>query len=367
MNYNLSNAMKAICYVVIPNWNGIDLIEECLEGLRGQTLKHSVIVVDNGSVDGSNDVVRMKFPEVQLLEFPDNAGFAGGVNRGIRPALEQGAEYIALLNNDAVADKHWLEHLVARMEAAPEVGGVAAKIVTQDGERIDSTGDFYSTWAFPFPRGRGELDRGQYDAPGKRSVFAVSGGASLYRAKMFENIGVFDERFFAYYEDTDIGFRGQLAGWSMVYEPKSVVRHYIGGTSSRIDAYAKDEAARKPVAQTDQAHTPSPFARYHSVKNFSYLYTKNMPGWLYWKYLPRFWASWGMMVVSDLKRGLIGANIRANWAVLMHLPGILRDRYSIQRSRKVTPAYIDAKLYHALPPLQRLRFRRLAGRRGSIQ
>ena len=158
--------------VVIPNWNGIDLIEECLGALAKQTQEHQLIVVDNGSVDGSNKVVREKFPDAMLIEFPDNAGFSGGVNRGIRPALEAGADYVALLNNDAVADPHWLEHLVKTMESDAKVGAVAAKIVTQDGKRIDSTGDFYSTWGFPFPRGRGEEDRGQYDGPEWREIFA---------------------------------------------------------------------------------------------------------------------------------------------------------------------------------------------------
>jgi GT2 family glycosyltransferase len=351
--------------VIIPNWNGIDLIAECLEALRRQTLAHTVIVVDNGSVDGSPEVIRKRFPEVELLEFPNNAGFAGGVNRGIRPALERGADYVALLNNDAVADPAWLERLVEAAEVDARVGAVAAKILTQDGKRLDSTGDFYSVWGFPFPRGRGEVDEGQYDGAEQRDIFAVSGGASLYRAKMLREIGLFDERFFAYFEDIDIGFRGQLAGWHMRYEPAAMVRHYVGGTSSRIDNYAKDEAARKPKPQAEGRDRPSAFARYHSVKNFVYAYTKNMPGWLYWKYLPRFWASCGMMLVSDVKRGLLGSNVRATLTVLVNLPGILLDRWRIQRGRTVGVRYVDSILYQALPPLQRLRFERLGLMRRS--
>ena len=346
-------------HVVIPNWNGIDLIEECLEALGKQTQEHVAIMVDNGSVDGSNDVVREKFPEVQLLEFPDNAGFAGGVNRGICPAIVQGAKYIALLNNDAVADRRWLEHLVAAMDANPTAGAIAAKILTADGKRLDSTGDFYSTWGFPFPRGRNEMDNGQYDGPGQREIFAVSGGASIYRADMLNQIGLFDERFFAYYEDTDIGFRGQLAGWKMLYEPKAFVLHYVGGTSSRIDSYDKDESMRIPKPQAEGHDRPSPFARYHSVKNFSYVYTKNMPSWLYWKYLPKFWASMGMMFASDLKRGLLKSNLKANFTAMINLPGMLASRREIQSRRKVTSATIDEVLVHELPPLQRLRFERL--------
>ena len=338
-------------YVIIPNWNGIDLIRECLRSLEAQTLPHTVIVVDNGSTDGSNKVVKDEFPKVQLLEFPNNAGFAGGVNRGILPALKQGAEYIALLNNDAVADPKWLEELVNEAESSPMIGMVAAKIVTQDGTKLDSTGDFYSTWGFPFPRGRGEVEVGQYDM--ELDIFGASGGASLYRAKMLEEIGLFDERFFAYFEDVDISFRARLAGWKVRFAPKAVVRHYIGGTSSRMDA------AGQVVIVDEYSDRPSAFARFHTVKNFAFLYTKNMPGYLYWKYLPLFWASWGMMFISDFKRGLLVTNVKANATALILLPSIIESRFIIQKKRSVSLADIDELLVHDLPPLQRLRFERL--------
>jgi len=316
-----------------------------------------VIVVDNGSVDGSNVVVRDEFPEVKLLEFPNNAGFAGGVNRGIRSALKGGVKYIALFNNDAVADEHWLEELVAVAEADERVGMVAAKIVTHDGKRIDSTGDFYSIWGFPYPRGRGEVDYGQYDLEEMSDIFAASGGASLYRAQMLREIGLFDERFFAYFEDVDISFRARLEGWKIHYACEATVRHFIGGTSSRIDSYGTDSEA---VAAPSYGHTrPSAFARYHTVKNFSYLYTKNMPGYLYWKYLPRFWASVGMMLVSDLMRGMLASNLKANLMAMAHLPSVLFDRWTIQSRRQVALAEIDRRLLHELPPLQRSRFERM--------
>ncbi|HVQ45016.1 MAG TPA: glycosyltransferase family 2 protein [Candidatus Saccharimonadia bacterium] len=342
-------------YVVIPNWNGADMLAECLRSLAQQTLAHRAIVVDNGSVDGSVELIRREFPDVEVLEFADNAGFAGGVNRGIRPALRAGAEYVALLNNDAVAGPEWLERLVHTAKANPRAGMVAGKIVTQDGKHIDSTGDFYSIWGFPYPRGRGEADRGQYDSPGNRRVFAASGGASLYRTAMLREVGLFDERFFAYFEDVDISFRAQLAGWGVAYEPAAAVRHFIGGTSSRMDG----GAAKAGTGAPDGHSRPSAFARYHTVKNFSYLYTKSMPGWLYWKYLPLFWASWAMMLVSDARRGLLGSNLRANGTALVHMPGILASRWRIQAQRAVSVAAIDALLVHALPPLQRKRFEQL--------
>lgn len=348
---------KQVITVVIPNWNGIALIRECLHSLEQQTLDHVVIVVDNGSVDGSNDVVRNEFPEVQLLEFPNNAGFAGGVNRGIRPALARGAKYIALLNNDAIADERWLEELVATAAADERVGMVAAKIVTMDGRRIDSTGDFYSVWGLAFPRGRGEVDSGQYDSPEMGDIFSASGGASLYRAQMLDEIGLFDERFFAYLEDVDIGFRARLAGWKIHYAPKATVRHLIGGTSSRMDISGMDMYS--DVDEYEGQVRLNGFARYHTVKNSTYLYTKNMPGYLYWKYLPRFLASVGMILVSDAKRGMLVSNLRANLMALMHLPAVLVDRWKIQSSRNVTPAEIDEHLLHQIPPALRLRFERM--------
>jgi hypothetical protein len=271
--------------------------------------------------------------------------------------LEHGAKYIALLNNDAIADEHWLEELVGAAEADERVGIVAAKILTHDGTRIDSTGDFYSIWGFPYPRGRGQVDSGQYDSEEMGDVFAASGGASLYRAQMLREIGLFDERFFAYFEDVDISFRARLAGWKIRYTCEATVRHWMGGTSSRIDSFDTDpEASATP---NDGHAAASAFTRYHTVKNFCYVYTKNMPGHLYWKYLPRFWASVGLMLASDLGRGMLVPNIKANLMALVQLPAMLADRRKIQSRRLVTPSEIDRSLVHELPPLQRLRLERL--------
>lgn len=345
--------------IIIPNWNGLDYIEECLHSLAKQTQPHTVIVVDNGSTDGSMEIIRDKFPRVQLLAFPNNAGFTGGVNRGLSPALKQDFDYLVLFNNDAIAQPDWLEHLVATANAHPEAGIITSKIRHMNDPRLDSTGDFYSTWGFPFPRGRDEVDKGQYDAEDKRVVFSGSGGASLYRAEMLQDIGLFDERFFAYGEDVDVSFRAQLAGWRVRYEPAAIVLHHIGGTSRRANSTGRNT---DQVAENIEAGAPSAFARYHSVKNFAYLYTKNMPGLLYWKYLPLWWAAWLMMLASDVKRGLLLTNIKGNFAALWHLPGILADRWRIQHTRTVTASYINSILYHDLPPLQKLRFQRFRKR-----
>lgn len=313
-------------FVVVPNWNGADLLAECLESLEKQSEKCTVVVVDNGSVDESIEIVESKFPNVVLIKNETNQGFAGGVNTGIRYALDNKADAVALFNNDAVADKDWLRHLVDTMKKHPKSGIITCKLLRSDKKYIDSTGDFYSRFGIAFPRGRNQEDAGQYDA--SEEVFGASGGASLYRADMFSEIGLFDERFFAYFEDVDISFRAQLAGWNIQYEPKAVAYHHVGATSSKLGS----------------------FTRYHSVKNLFMLYTKNIPGWLYWKYLPLFSYTMLRMCVTSLLKGGVWAYLKGFGYYIFHLPVVLIDRHQIQKSRKVTTKYIDSILYKNRPP-----------------
>src|SRR5437763_11008250 len=168
--------------VVVPNWNGRDLIDRCLESVRAQTIRDlEIIVVDNGSADGSAEHLRRHHPDVRLVALAVNQGFAGGVNAGVAAAR---GEFVALLNNDAWAAPDWLERLTARLASEPAAGACAPKIYRAEGSqptgRLDSTGELYSIWGLPFPRGRDQPDRGQYDDA--KAVFAVSGGASVYRS-----------------------------------------------------------------------------------------------------------------------------------------------------------------------------------------
>src|SRR5690554_2247850 len=128
--------MKNI-YVVIPNSNGADMIGECLMSIEKQSLKHEIIVVENGSTDNSAEYIKNNFKKVTLLEFKDNAGFAGGVNRGINYALKNNAKHIALFNNDATAVNDWLKNLVTEADKHPEAGIVTGKLLRSDGKHID--------------------------------------------------------------------------------------------------------------------------------------------------------------------------------------------------------------------------------------
>jgi hypothetical protein len=315
--------------VVIPNWNGLEFLQGCLDALEQQTQSHSVVVVDNGSTDGSGEFVERHYPEVSLLSLDHNQGFAGGVNRGIEIALERKSDFVALLNNDAIVEKDWLEKLVDAMQQDPKIGIVTSKILRQGSNLIHSTGDFYSIWAMPFPRGLDEIDVGQYDDKNHGEVFAGSGGASLYRVGMLEKIGLFDEDYFAYYEDTDISFRAHVAGWRVRYEPKAVVHHFVGGTSSKI----------------------SGFTHYHSVKNLHLLYWRNMPGRLLIKYFPRYFVSMTMVLGGDIRKRRLSVYLRATRTVLILVPKTLRQRAWNAKQRVVSTTHIDSLLWRQPPPV----------------
>ncbi len=313
--------------VVIPNWDGADDLRGCLDSVIAQSVKAHVIVVDNGSADGSAKLVQKDYPGVELIRHTVNKGYAGGVNPGFKRAIELGAAYVAPFNNDAVADKYWLERLVKCLGAHSNVGIATCKLLTADGKRLDSTGDYYTNWGLPYPRGRGESAIDKYD--NDTEIFGASGGASLYRVSMLEEIGLFDEDFFAYYEDVDLSFRSQLAGWKVRYVPESIAYHQIGSTSSRM----KD------------------FTTYQTMKNLQMLYYKNVPR----RYM--FRVGWRLTLTEALFIGRAFSR-RQGWAAikgdmrgsLLVLSRKTQERRRIQRAKKVSDKYIWSMMVHDLPP-----------------
>lgn len=218
--------MRDKAAVVVLNWNGIDYIRMCLEAVFVQSYESMrVIVVDNHSTDGSLEVIRDDFPEAELVELPDNLGFAKGTNTGVRRALaEPLIRWIATLNNDTRVDPEWLAEMVRTCEADPRVGMVASKILFMDRPRVlNSTGILIARDGSARDRGWLETDEGQYDD--KLDVFGPSAGAALYRREMLEDIGLFDEDFWGYLEDLDLAWRGRLAGWVGRFAPRSIVHH----------------------------------------------------------------------------------------------------------------------------------------------
>lgn len=313
-------------FVVVPNWNGQDSLAACLDSLQHQSHAARIVVVDNASSDGSVQLIEDKYTEVVLLRQDKNWGFAGGVNIGIRYAIKNEADYVALLNNDATVDIHWLHELTNALQTNKELGIATGKIMDTERRHLDSTGEFYTIWGLPFPRGRGEPVSDDYDS--STEIFAASGGASLYRVAMLEKIGLFDESFFAYYEDIDLSFRAQLAGWKIRYVPTALAYHQIGATSQKIKG----------------------FTTYQTMKNLPALGRKNIPRQLLPKMLPRLWLAYISFYFSAVARGQGWAASKGWFNAIINLPRNFRDRWKIQKTRQVPVDYINNMLVQDLPP-----------------
>ena len=215
--------------VVVPNFNGRRWLPGCLDSLAAQTLAPAeVVVVDNGSSDGSAALASER-PGVRVLQLSRNLGFAAAANRGIAAT---GADGVALVNTDVVLAPDWLERMEAAMSSAPDVGAVACKMVDLDDPTVlYDAGDVLRRDGVCEQRGRFERDDGRFDEPGE--VFAACAGAALYRRGAVLDVGGFDERFFLYLEDVDLGLRLRLAGWRCRYEP--VVARHAGQGSAPAD------------------------------------------------------------------------------------------------------------------------------------
>lgn len=206
---------------IIVNWNGGDAVLECIASLRAQTRPaDEIIVLDNASHDGSAERIAAEHPEVQLVRSSVNTGFGGGVNRGVAVAS---GEWLALLNNDAVADPAWLERMLA-VAGAPGVGMVACKIYLDRPRRLlDKVGHRITLDGQNFGRGHRAIDRGQYDD--LTEVAWPDGCAGLFRREVFLGVGGLDEEFFAYADDADLGIRFRISGWRCALAPAAVVEH----------------------------------------------------------------------------------------------------------------------------------------------
>ena len=264
--------------VIIPNYNGLKFVRGCLDSLRAQTFSgFSVIFVDNGSTDGSRQLVEREYPEVQVLALPENLGFCGAVNRGIRAA---GTPYVVLLNNDTEAEPHFLEELLSGIRSHRNAFSCAARML-QFGDRtkIDDAGNFYNACGWAFARGKGKpMER--YAREGR--IFSSCGGAAIYRRDLFEKIGLFDEEHFAYLEDTDICYRAQIFGYENWYLPGAIVYHVGSGTTGSRYNHFK--------------------IRYSSRNNIYMIY-KNMPWLQILINLPFLLAGFGIKLLFFASKG----------------------------------------------------------------
>lgn len=309
--------------VVIPNWNGEQLLPTCLDSLRRQTYTDfETLVVDNGSTDRSRELVSSRYPEVCMVSLESNRGFAGGVNAGIRVARGQ---IVVLLNNDTEAEPTWLEELVRALSGESRAGMAASKLrLFGERDKLHSAGDFYRVDGVPGNRGVWELDRGQYDdASSTPPVFGACAGAAAYRREVFDRIGVFDQDLGSYCEDVDLNWRARLAGYDCVYAPRAVVYHRVSATGGGSRA------------------------SYFVGRNFILVLVKDYPAALWKKYWRRIVAAQARISWEALKhwRGEAArARLRGQLAALAALPHFLAKRKQTQLLKRVSDQELERLL-----------------------
>jgi len=319
--------------VIVINYNGGDLTNNCLGALETQSFKDfEIILVDNGSTDNSLEGIRNFLEKrhltqpLKIISLDVNLGFSGGNLAGIDKAE---AEYIALLNNDTEPDRSWLGNLVKAMEANPDIGICASKMIVHGTDVIDSAGDGFSTLLKGFKRGEGE-DKGKYNR--EELVFGACAGAALYRRKMLEEIGFFDKDFFLIQEDTDLNLRAQLAGWKVMFVPTAVVHHKVRSTIGHMS----DDAV------------------YYSLRNSELVRLKNIPFIIFLRCFPEFVvAEIADFLYFAVKHRKLKCYLKAKIDVILSLKSTLGKRkHVMQNIKKVGTSY----LYSVMTPVWDRRF-----------
>jgi GT2 family glycosyltransferase len=306
--------------VLIVNWNGGPLLSQCLQSIAGQR-RHAnqIIVVDNASTDDSLTQAQPFLEGVRLIRLTENAGFARANNIAARAAGPVDA--LALLNPDAVADPGWLEALVGAAERNPSFGSFASQIrLAASPAHLDGAGDSYHVSGRAWRNGH-KASAATWPAS-DAEVFAPCAAAALYRRAAFEEIGGFDERYFCYFEDVDLGFRMRLLGHRSLYVHSAIVHH----VSSALTGYRSD------------------FAVYHGERNAVWTFFKNMPASLLWRYLPQHVALNLAALGYYPVRGQGRAAFRAKLDALRGLRAVLRERKAIQRTRRADARTLAAAM-----------------------
>ncbi len=298
--------------VLIVNWNGGGLLSQCLESLAQQRRQPDhVIVVDNGSEDDSLARAAERLRKVELIRLDENVGFARANNVAARAA--RGFDTLALLNPDAVADPGWLEALMCAADREPTAAAFASQMrLASAPTYLDGAGDSYHVSGRAWRNGH-RMPFADWAAAGDE-VFAPCAAAALYRQAAFEEVGGFDEHYFCYFEDVDLGFRLRLRGYRCVYVPAAIVQH----VSSALSGYRSD------------------FAVYHGERNAVWTFIKDMPGPLLLAYLPQHLALNMAALMYYPWRGQGRVVVRAKLDALRSLASVLRRRREVQRTRRVS-------------------------------
>lgn len=294
--------------VIIVNWNGGDLLAQCVRHLQAQTVQpNKVLLVDNASTDGSLERLPA-WDRLIVLRMNRNLGFAAGNNYAI---AQCSTEYIALLNPDAFASPDWLEQLLAAAHAHPQSAAFGSRQLCDEAPtRLDGIGDCYHWSGMAWREAHEKTQRAHHLI--EREIFAPCAAAALYRRAAFVAAGGFDESFFCYMEDVDLGFRLRLAGHTARYVSAAVVRHVGSATSGGRH---------------------SDFSVFHGHRNMVWTFVKNMPGILFWAFLPLHLAVNLAALALFGSRGQAKVIARAKWQAIRGLGPAWKRRGEIQQHR----------------------------------
>lgn len=305
--------------VIIVNWNGGDLLKACLDSIKQQTVKPSqIIVVDNASSDHSLSLA-LYFSGVEVIQLKENVGFAKANNQAIAHCK---TEYIALLNPDAIAHADWLEQLINSAKQHPECGAWGSRqMIYGQSNKLDGIGDVYHFSGLAWRHRYGKtLNSDDLKA---RFIFSPCACAALYKAQAVFEVGGFDEDYFCYFEDVDLGFRLQLAGYPSRYVPNAVVEH-VGSYSS--------------------GGQHSDFAVYYGHRNLVWTFFKNMPGILFWACLPFHLLLNGLSLIYFAIQGQSRAILRAKIDACYGIARLWKKRRETQKKRQISVLHLASLL-----------------------
>lgn len=307
--------------VIIPNWNGCDLLRDCLTSLSKQTYKNfEIILIDNGSSDNSIDYVRENFPKVRIKILDKNYGFAKAINKGV--SLSK-SKYVVFLNNDTEVDQNFVNSLIKCVIAHPEVISVNSKILNfKNREIIDGVGILINEVGQAESIGYLQKDMGQYNK--ESYIFGATGGASLFKREEFVKIGGFDEDYFMYSEEVDFAFRAQFLGYKSIYSPKAIIYHKHKATAKKFPQYIE----------------------YWQFKNMTQTIVKDFPTEILvknWRWLKIVLVHFNT-IFYQIRNGYFWPPLVTEAWLIFHLFSLLKKRAIVQKSRKVSIDYIDGFL-----------------------
>lgn len=320
MNNYITNHVS----IIIPNYNGEKVLYDCLDSLYKQTYKHyEIIVIDDCSQDSSIELIENTFNKVKIIKNSKNYGFSKTVNEGIKVS---NSEYIALLNSDTKVNKDWLLNMINTINTNNNIGMCASKVLfSNEPNLIDSVGVIVYPDGMSRTKGHLETDNGQYDKI--IDILLPSGCSALYRRNIFDTVGMFDEDFVSYCEDTDLGLRIRLAGWKAVFSPDAITYHLYSNSSNKYSEYKAFLVERNHL--------------WVAVKNFPIKMLLLVPFYKIWRY---FMQIYSILINKGSAPGFLKTNsrfkliiilLKANISALIKLPIMIKKRSQIKKFSKI--------------------------------